>query len=111
MLKTKFHPSTNPATKKIKQQIHDFSRIKYRKIEIKVFCFIYLLCRFKLIVILLYCYFQTFPNNNCQKMIDQGVVAICSAIALAIVFNFSLHRIEEGFVGVYFRVNKQFFFR
>ncbi|XP_015126888.1 erlin-1 [Diachasma alloeum] len=36
-------------------------------------------------------------------MIDQSVVGICMLIGLAVVFNFSIHRIEEGHVGVYFR--------
>ncbi|KAK9300759.1 hypothetical protein QLX08_006628 [Tetragonisca angustula] len=36
-------------------------------------------------------------------MFDQGIIGICFCICLAIVFNFSLHRIEEGHVGVYFR--------
>ncbi|XP_012285043.1 erlin-2-B isoform X2 [Orussus abietinus] len=36
-------------------------------------------------------------------MIDQGVIAMCFTACLAIVFHFSLHRIEEGHVGVYFR--------
>lgn len=36
-------------------------------------------------------------------MLDQKVVAICFFVGFAIVFNFSLHRIEEGYVGVYFR--------
>lgn len=36
-------------------------------------------------------------------MFDQSIIGICFCICLAIVFNFSLHRIEEGHVGVYFR--------
>ncbi|XP_029033247.1 erlin-1 [Osmia lignaria lignaria] len=36
-------------------------------------------------------------------MFDQSIIGICFFICLAIVFNFSLHRIEEGHVGVYFR--------
>ncbi|XP_063973520.1 erlin-2-like [Diachasmimorpha longicaudata] len=36
-------------------------------------------------------------------MIDQSIVGICMLISLAVVFNFSIHRIEEGHVGVYFR--------
>ncbi|XP_033228201.1 erlin-1-like [Belonocnema kinseyi] len=36
-------------------------------------------------------------------MIDQNVVGICILVFLAIIFNFSLHRIDEGHVGVYFR--------
>lgn len=38
-------------------------------------------------------------------MFDQRIVAICFLVCFAIVFNFSLHRIEEGHVGVYFRVS------
>lgn len=38
-------------------------------------------------------------------MIDQSVAGICFLIALAAVFNFSIHRIDEGHVGVYFRVS------
>ncbi|KAL6439688.1 hypothetical protein ACFW04_004038 [Cataglyphis niger] len=36
-------------------------------------------------------------------MFDQRIIAICFLICFVIVFNFSLHRIEEGHVGVYFR--------
>lgn len=36
-------------------------------------------------------------------MFDQSIIGICFCVCLAIVFNFSLHRIEEGHVGVYFR--------
>ncbi|XP_058795652.1 erlin-1-like [Phymastichus coffea] len=36
-------------------------------------------------------------------MIDQKIIGMCFLICLAVVFNFSLHRIEEGYVGVYFR--------
>ncbi|KAK0179595.1 hypothetical protein PV327_005333 [Microctonus hyperodae] len=36
-------------------------------------------------------------------MVDQSVVGICFVIGLAAVFNFSIHRIDEGHVGVYFR--------
>ncbi|XP_053970612.1 erlin-2-B-like [Hylaeus anthracinus] len=36
-------------------------------------------------------------------MFDQSIIGICFFIWLAVVFNFSLHRIEEGHVGVYFR--------
>lgn len=39
-------------------------------------------------------------------MFDQSIIGICFCVCLAIVFNFSLHRIEEGHVGVYFRVSK-----
>lgn len=38
-------------------------------------------------------------------MFDQSIIGICFCICLAVVFNFSLHRIEEGHVGVYFRVS------
>lgn len=38
-------------------------------------------------------------------MFDQRVVALGFLLCFAIVFNFSLHRIEEGHVGVYFRVS------
>lgn len=38
-------------------------------------------------------------------MFDQRIIAICFLVCFAIVFNFSLHRIEEGHVGVYFRVS------
>lgn len=38
-------------------------------------------------------------------MFDQRIIAICFLVWFAIVFNFSLHRIEEGHVGVYFRVS------
>ncbi|KAJ8680672.1 hypothetical protein QAD02_016459 [Eretmocerus hayati] len=36
-------------------------------------------------------------------MIDQNKIGMCFVVCLAVVFNFSLHRIEEGHVGVYFR--------
>lgn len=36
-------------------------------------------------------------------MSDQSLIGICFLVSLAVVFNFSLHRIEEGHVGVYFR--------
>ncbi|XP_011505896.1 PREDICTED: erlin-1-like [Ceratosolen solmsi marchali] len=36
-------------------------------------------------------------------MIDQNIIGTCFLVCIAIVFNFSLHRIEEGHVGVYFR--------
>ncbi|OXU30180.1 hypothetical protein TSAR_007633 [Trichomalopsis sarcophagae] len=36
-------------------------------------------------------------------MIDQNIIVMCFLVCLAVVFNFSLHRIEEGHVGVYFR--------
>ncbi|XP_014206939.1 erlin-2-B-like [Copidosoma floridanum] len=36
-------------------------------------------------------------------MINQNAIGMSFLICLAIVFNFSLHRIEEGHVGVYFR--------
>ncbi|KAL2721330.1 SET domain-containing protein SmydA-8-like isoform X1 [Vespula maculifrons] len=38
-----------------------------------------------------------------RKMIRQKYIRICLPACLAIVFNFSLHHIEEGHVGVYFR--------
>lgn len=38
-------------------------------------------------------------------MFDQRIIAICFLVCFVIVFNFSLHRIEEGHVGVYFRVS------
>lgn len=38
-------------------------------------------------------------------MIDQNVVAISFLVALAAVTHFSIHRIDEGHVGVYFRVS------
>ncbi|XP_043666616.1 uncharacterized protein LOC122628409 [Vespula pensylvanica] len=38
-----------------------------------------------------------------SKMIRQKYIRICLPACLAIVFNFSLHHIEEGHVGVYFR--------
>ncbi|XP_011868634.1 PREDICTED: erlin-1-like [Vollenhovia emeryi] len=36
-------------------------------------------------------------------MFDQRIVALGFLVCFAVVFNFSLHRIEEGHVGVYFR--------
>ncbi|XP_046410259.1 erlin-1-like isoform X1 [Neodiprion fabricii] len=36
-------------------------------------------------------------------MSDQNIIGLCILVCLAVVFNFSLHRIEEGHVGVYFR--------
>ncbi|XP_015588269.1 erlin-2-B [Cephus cinctus] len=36
-------------------------------------------------------------------MVDQSIFGLGFLICLGIVFNFSLHRIEEGHVGVYFR--------
>ncbi|XP_034951075.1 erlin-1-like [Chelonus insularis] len=36
-------------------------------------------------------------------MFDQSIVGICLLLFLALVFNFSIHKIEEGHVGVYFR--------
>ncbi|XP_017761405.1 PREDICTED: erlin-1-like [Eufriesea mexicana] len=36
-------------------------------------------------------------------MFDQSIIGICFCVCFTIVFNFSLHRIEEGHVGVYFR--------
>ncbi|XP_043276545.1 erlin-2-B-like [Venturia canescens] len=36
-------------------------------------------------------------------MIDQNVIALCFLVCSAAVTNFSIHRIEEGHVGVYFR--------
>ncbi|XP_012268023.1 erlin-1-like [Athalia rosae] len=36
-------------------------------------------------------------------MSDQNIIGLCLLVCLAVVFNFSLHRIEEGHVGVYFR--------
>lgn len=51
-------------------------------------------------------------NNNViiehyqyTKMFHRKYIRMCLPACLAIVFNFSLHRIEEGHVGVYFRVN------
>lgn len=38
-------------------------------------------------------------------MLDQRIIAIGFLVCFAVVFNFSLHRIEEGHVGVYFRVS------
>lgn len=42
--------------------------------------------------------FQSKPT-----MIDQSVIGVGILVFLALIFNFSLHRIEEGHVGVYFR--------
>ena len=36
----------------------------------------------------------------------QSTIGMCLAIGLALIFHFSIHRIEEGHVGVYFRVSK-----
>jgi hypothetical protein len=38
-------------------------------------------------------------------MIDQNIIGMSFLVCLVVVFNFSLHRIEEGHVGVYFRVS------
>ncbi|XP_057327057.1 erlin-2-B-like [Microplitis mediator] len=36
-------------------------------------------------------------------MLDQSVIGLCIIVGLAGVFNFSIHKIDEGHVGVYFR--------
>ncbi|CAK9831507.1 ERLIN2 [Anthophora retusa] len=36
-------------------------------------------------------------------MFDQNIIGICFSLFLTVLFNISLHRIEEGHVGVYFR--------
>ncbi|XP_031841476.1 erlin-1 [Nomia melanderi] len=36
-------------------------------------------------------------------MVDQSIIGLCFFVCLAVVFNCSLHRIDEGHVGVYFR--------
>ena len=43
-------------------------------------------------------------------MVDQSVIGLGILVFLALIFNFSLHRIEEGHVGVYFRVSNYFIF-
>ncbi|XP_076163447.1 erlin-1 [Ptiloglossa arizonensis] len=36
-------------------------------------------------------------------MIDKNIIGLCFFICVAVISNYSLHRIEEGHVGVYFR--------
>jgi len=50
------------------------------------------------------CFIRLAVYNRQINMFDQRIIAICFLLCFAIVFNFSLHRIEEGHVGVYFRV-------
>lgn len=38
-------------------------------------------------------------------MINQNIIGVSLLIGLASVFNFAIHRIDEGHVGVYFRVS------
>lgn len=50
-----------------------------------------------------YVYLSIYRKLNVKKMPDEGVFFMCIILCSVLLLNISLHRIEEGHVGVYFR--------